>query len=60
LETEESEASPSFCEQKEAKKLCPCGWWHDRRLIPQDSKVFCFFFSKKKRFLSLLPDMNLA
>jgi hypothetical protein len=43
----------SFCEQKEAKKLCPfgAGYPGSRRQV---TKVFCFFFSKKKT-LAFLP-----
>jgi hypothetical protein len=45
--------STSFCKQKEAKKLyqfdvAPAGATQTR----SGPKVFCFFLSKKKRFLS--------
>ena len=46
--------SPSFSEEKEAKRLLPFGIV--RRMVgcvaPEGAKVFWFFFSKKNRFLS--------
>jgi hypothetical protein len=38
----------SFCEQKEAKKLCSFGTVLLNTPMPQIKKVFCFFFTKKK------------
>jgi hypothetical protein len=46
------EASASFCEQKEAKKLYFIWTEALQRPRPRGAKVFCFFFSKKKLFLS--------
>jgi hypothetical protein len=45
----EKEVSTSFCEQKEAKKLCS---WGLAPVLPTPpgAKVFWFFFSKKNRF----------
>jgi len=41
----------SFSEEKEAKRLFP---WRARRPAGarQAAKVFCFFFTKKKTFIS--------
>jgi hypothetical protein len=50
------EERPSFCEQKEAKKLYLLRALARSCQRPRSTKVFCFprrgaFFSKKKRFL---------
>jgi len=44
----------SFCEQKEAKKLCQLGDRKPSRFMLGTNriKVFCFFFSKKKSLAS--------
>jgi hypothetical protein len=49
----------SFCEQKEAKKLYSFSLGVRRRRCPlpetKRTKVFCFFFLKKKHFLPTEP-----
>jgi hypothetical protein len=47
-----SEESTSFCEQKEAKNFDYVKHLVPIVAAPTGIKVFCFFFSKKKRFLS--------
>jgi len=46
------EASTSFFEKKEAKKLSLNGGHGALLPTPAGPKVFCFFFSKKKLFLA--------
>jgi hypothetical protein len=48
----EKEGSASFFEKKEAKKLSFTAGLGALMPAPAGAKVFCFFFSKKKRFLS--------
>jgi hypothetical protein len=40
-----------FFKKKRAKNFASGGIWRGTPPIPRESKVFCFFFSKKKRFL---------
>jgi hypothetical protein len=49
-----AEEESSFCEQKEAKKLHPFAPALAHLALRKRTKVFCFFFPKKKRFLSFL------
>jgi hypothetical protein len=37
--------------KKEPKNVCLCGISRGQRHMRQQIKVFCFFFSKKKRLL---------
>jgi hypothetical protein len=48
----EKEGSASFFEKKEAKKLSFTAGLGALMPAPAGPKVSCFFFSKKKRFLS--------
>jgi Flp pilus assembly protein TadD len=41
-----------FLKKKKQKNFWSCGPWQHRRHSPQLAKVFCFFFSKKKLFLT--------
>jgi hypothetical protein len=45
-------ARSSFSEEKEAKRLCESGTRGGERRRAKRTKVFCFFFSKKKNFLT--------
>ncbi len=49
---EGSKEESSFSEEKEAKRLLPVSHRMRTTFGVQWAKVFCFFFSKKKRFLS--------
>jgi hypothetical protein len=40
-----------FFKKKRAKNFASGGIWRGTPPSPRESKVFCFFFSKKKRFL---------
>jgi hypothetical protein len=45
-----------FFEKKNQKTFASLGWAHPVRPQPNQSKVFCFFFSKKKALLPLVSE----
>jgi hypothetical protein len=45
------EGSSAFFQKSAQKTFIYCGILRGPSPIPRESKVFCFFFSKKKRFL---------
>jgi hypothetical protein len=50
--TGKAKQDSSFCEQKEAKKLCSWGRLHHRRQHPPLSKSFLLLFFKKEALFS--------
>ncbi len=56
----EEKKESSFSEEKEAKRLCSCKLRMWSAVGARPAKVFCFFFSKKKRLPSFMPRPSAA